>query len=37
MAQRFLASFFALITLLFCIALDANAATKNIEVLKHLH
>ena len=30
MAQRFLASFFALITLLFCIALDANAAKKNV-------
>ena len=30
MAQRFLASFFALLTLLFCIALDANAAKKNI-------
>lgn len=30
MAQRFLASFFALLTLLFCIALDANAAKKNV-------
>lgn len=30
MAQRFLPSFFALITLLFCIALDANAGRKNV-------
>ncbi len=30
MAQRFLASFFALLSLLFCIALDANAAKKNV-------